>query len=161
MKKIIFLFIASILISIWVSFSQTSAVLANWLELIPKAETDPDTLGTVVECVGWGEGCKKWSVWDRYNEKVKWMKSWDQFATGIFSWDAILKYLWYTVVFISQVGILIGVIMIIVAGYKYATYIFTNKKPNIDDIKNAIIGVVVIVSSFAIMKILQAVTGIW
>jgi hypothetical protein len=56
------------------------------------------------------------------------------------------------------VGILIGALMIIYAGYIYASSIFTGKESGWGKtaITNAIIGVLVIAFSYAIMKIITS-----
>lgn len=48
----------------------------------------------------------------------------DQLATGIMNWDTLFNYVVYLIKFLSQIGMLIGTIMLIYAGYKYATQIF-------------------------------------
>mgnify|MGYP003426113770 FL=1 len=48
----------------------------------------------------------------------------DQLASGIMSRDTLLDYLVYLIRFISQIGILIGAVQIIIAGYKYAVAVF-------------------------------------
>ncbi len=66
----------------------------------------------------------------------------------------ILCYAKYLAKFISQLGILVGAIMIIFAGYEYAMYVFNDGIGQANQkLKYAIIGVVVIVFSYAIMKI--------
>ena len=74
------------------------------------------------------------------------------------TWDTILDYIVYLVRFLSQVGIVIGVIMIIYAGYLYATSIFSpsNMTKGKSAITNAIIGVLVVAFSYAIMKLLTS-----
>ena len=78
-------------------------------------------------------------------------------ASGIMTWDTLLDYVVYVVKFLSQIGLLIGAIMIIYAGYMYATEIFGGKpSAGKEAIQNAIIGVLVISFSYAIMKLLTS-----
>jgi VIT1/CCC1 family predicted Fe2+/Mn2+ transporter len=46
--------------------------------------------------------------------------------------------------------------MIIYAGYKYASAVFSGKSPSFSMVKDAIIGVLVIIFSYAIIKALSA-----
>ena len=48
----------------------------------------------------------------------------EQIASGIMSRNTLLDYVTYLIRFVSQVGILIGAIWIIIAGYKYAIAVF-------------------------------------
>ena len=82
----------------------------------------------------------------------------DQIASGIMTRDTLLDYIVYLVRFLSQIGILIGVIMIIYAGYLYASSIFnqSNMSKGKTALTNAIIGVLVVVFSYAIMKLLTS-----
>ncbi|USN56871.1 MAG: hypothetical protein H6766_07925 [Candidatus Peribacteria bacterium] len=69
--------------------------------------------------------------------------------------NTILNYAAYLVRFISQIGLVIGALMIIWAGYEYATYVFSgNTGKGSTRISNAIIGVVIIIFSYAIMRII-------
>jgi len=72
--------------------------------------------------------------------------------------NTILKYVAYVVSFASQIGLLIGAAMIVYAGYLYATNVFTGKGTSDGNtaIKNAIIGVLVVTFSYAIMKFFTA-----
>jgi len=51
----------------------------------------------------------------------------NQLASGIMTRDTLLDYVVYFVRFLSQIGLVIGGIMIIYAGYAYATEIFGGK----------------------------------
>jgi hypothetical protein len=79
-------------------------------------------------------------------------------ATGIMSWKTILDYIVYLVRFLSQIGLVIGALMIIYAGYQYATYIFTGKGTTEGKkaIQYAITGVLVIIFAYAIMRLFTA-----
>ncbi len=133
-------------------------------EVIPEAK-NPNTVGSSVECVaGSTENCKKWTVRDRYNKVTSTNSGnngykddlWAQFATGIFSRDGILDYVVYIVRFISQMALVIGAGMIIYTGYKYASAVFTGKSPSNDMIKDAIIGILIVIFSYAIMRAINA-----
>ena len=153
MKKII---LGSILFWILIipkhSFAQQTS---NDFEIIPKASSG-GAVTKAVNAVGQTGG----SVRDTYNKQAV-VLSWsvgDQIASGIMTRDTLLEYIVYLVRFLSQIGIFIGVIMIIYAGYLYASSIFSpsNMSKGKSAITNAIIGVLVIAFSYAIMKLLTS-----
>lgn len=100
-----------------------------------------------------------WKVWEKYNKEYSKIKDdlWAQFATGVFWWDSILLFIKYLIKFLSQVGMVIGALMIIYSGYIYANAVWTgNATKWVDPLKKAIIWVVIIIWSYAIMKILTS-----
>jgi len=50
----------------------------------------------------------------------------DQFASGIMTWNTLIQYIVYLVRFLSQLALVIGAVMIVYAGYIYATGIFSS-----------------------------------
>ncbi len=74
------------------------------------------------------------------------------------NWDTIPNYIVYLMRFLNQLGLLIGGVMILYAGYLYAGTIFGFGDPNSakNAIKNAIIGVIILVASYAIWAGIQA-----
>ncbi len=134
------------------SFAQQTT---NDFEIIPEA-TSGGKVTTAVDAVGQTGG----NVWKAYNEKAAALSGsvGDQIASGIMTRDTLLDYVVYLVRFLSQIGIFIGVVMIIYAGYLYASSIFEswNMAKGKTAITNAIIGVLVIAFSYAIMKLLTS-----
>ncbi|MFA6256145.1 MAG: hypothetical protein WC606_03080 [Candidatus Absconditabacterales bacterium] len=146
---ITFLFGFNILLPI---FAQTP----NDFEIIPKASSG-GAVENAVDTVGASGG----NVRDNYNAQAKILAEkgvGDQIASGIMTRDTLLDYVVYLVRFLSQIGIVIGVVMIIYAGYLYASSIFSasNMSKGKSAITNAIIGVLVIAFSYAIMKLLTS-----
>lgn len=121
--------------------------------IIPKASS-----GGQVEQDVHDIGSKAGNVTNRYREisEMTGRSLGDQIASGIMSWNTLLDYVTYLIRFVSQVGILIGAIWIIIAGYKYAIAVFNgwNAEDANSNIKSAIIGVVIIAMSYGIMRIL-------
>ncbi|MFA5747672.1 MAG: hypothetical protein WC872_01000 [Candidatus Absconditabacterales bacterium] len=164
MPKLKKIFISAFIFSIFVlpSFSVILAApadpTADNFEIIPKGnEAD---ISSAIQKVG-NEGGK---VWENYNEQAKNLSSkgggaeavGSQLASGIMTWDTLLDYATYLVNFLSQVGLLIGGLMIVYAGYMYATTIFGGgdaTKGN-NAIKYAIMGILVVIFSYAIMRLL-------
>lgn len=95
---------------------------------------------------------------DQYNQIAE-KRSWNlgvQLASGIVNRNTILDYVVYLVRFLSQIALLIGALMIIYAGYNYATTVFTGKAASKEPIVNAIIGILVVIFSYAIIRILTS-----
>lgn len=134
-----------------VSRSYSTYAQANDFLIIPESEK-PSEIGTIVNDIGsqWG------GVIDRYNAQAEKNKDiGTAFATGVFTRDTILDYLVYLIRFLSQIGILIGWVMIIYAGYIYATAVFNdnNISKAKDAISKAILWIIIITSSYAIVRI--------
>lgn len=140
----------SLLALSFVVIGVSSTTFAQNLEIIPQA-TDPQQVVTDVESVAvWGH------VWEKYNTVVAEKRNLsDQLSSGIMDWTTILDYFARFIKYLSQLGIFIGSCFVIYAGYVYATAIFQNNGKVSDGntaIKNAILGVIVITFSYAIMK---------
>ena len=130
------------------SFAQT-------YEIIPKASSGGGVT-TAVNAVGQTGGSVR-SAYNTQAAKLSWSVG-DQLASGIMTRDTLLDYIVYLVRFLSQIGLVIGVLMIIYAGYLYASSIFSswNMSKGKSAITNAILGVLVIAFSYAIMKVLTS-----
>lgn len=149
MKKILlclFVVIISLIsISYWDDF-----------EIIPKSNSWGQVEKSVSEV-----GKDWWKVWQNYNDQAKKMNSldnvWDQIASGIMTWDTLIHYVIYLIRFISQIGLLAGWVMIIYAWYLYATTIFGGDPSKWKTaLKDAIIWILIVSFSYAIMKLLTA-----
>ena len=141
-----------------ISFGMYGSLFAQNLQIIP--ETKDETIWEKVQDI-WIEW---WKVWDNYNQQAAiYQEDWDlwaQMASGVFTWDTLLDYLAYLIKFLSEVGIFVWACFIVYAWYLYATSIFNSdswatSKWN-TAIKNAIIWVIVITFSYAIMKAITA-----
>lgn len=138
----------------------------NNLHIIPEylswgsAETSAQEAREAVNFVG--NSSSGGTVIERYNqqaEKIAKEKNiWKAFKTWIMNWDTIPNYIVYLIRFLNQLGLLIGGVMILYAGYLYAGTIFgfgdVNSAKNA--IKNAVIGVIILVASYAIWVGIQA-----
>lgn len=116
------------------TFAQTQS---NDFEIIPKA-TSQQTVTNAVNTVGSEGG----DVRDNYDQKAKELDNvGDQMASGIMTRDTLLDYIVYLVKFLSQIGLVIGVLMIIYAGYLYASSVFdaSNMSKGKSAITNAVI----------------------
>ena len=102
------------------------------------------------------------NVWDQYdkeaytNPALVWEENiGNQLSSGILTRDSIIYYLVVLLQFLSQLGILIWVLMIIFVGYQYASYSITGQDPKTSYITHAIAWILVISFSYAILNILR------
>jgi len=142
----------------WYSWAQNQAT-PNQFFIIPEESSDT-TVTEAVREVGVGTG--GWTVWDRYNQQADGLSNnlGDQFASGIMTWNTLIQYIVYLVRFLSQLALVIGAVMIVYAGYIYATGIFSSSGDGAAEgnkaIKYAIEWVVVVASAYALMRILTS-----
>ena len=97
-----------------------------------------------------------WKVWDNIHKAHDDLNFSEKWAWGILEIDDIVNYLVLVVQFLSQLGLVVWVIFIMYAWYKYMLSIFNWWKVPSSTLKNAIIGVIIVVFSYAIMKILTS-----
>ena len=98
-------------------------------------------------------------VRDNYNATLAKDRSLsDKLASGVMDWSTILDYFARFVNYLSQLGIFIWACFIVYAGYVYATAVFGSWKVENGKtaIKNAILWVIIITFSYAIMKAVMA-----
>ncbi len=119
--------------------------------LMPEA--DDETVQEASEEV-WEEW---WEVRETYGEEAEDLTLWEQLASWIMNWDTLIEFAAYSVHFLSQIWLVIWAWMIIYAGYIYAMWVFTwNASQGWEPVKNAIIWVLVIIFSYAIINILTS-----
>ena len=139
---------------VWLlSFAQTTA---KTLHIIPEnSESDEKQVKQDVKDVA---NRTKGTVIDTYNEIASGYESRGEIGkamqSGIMGWNPLIQYVVYAMSFLSQLGLLIGGLMILYAGYLYGSTVFSGSNPTKakSAIRNAIIGVLVVVFSFAIWK---------
>lgn len=167
MKKSILIIILCCAVSfltlpVFAATSATNKNTLNNLHIIPEAVSwlDVTWAWEIVNKI-WTSDWWKTTLIQRYNEAASWIdKEGDlgkAFQTGVMSRNTLLNYVVYLMRFLNQIGLLIWACMILYAGYLFATTIFgwdPNKGKNA--IKNAIIGVLIIVFSYAIWKGLES-----
>ena len=97
-------------------------------------------------------------VWKNYNTIASsWMSTPEQMATWIMDRNTIMNYLVFVVQFLSQLGLLVWAGFIIYAWYKYMLSVLNWLKwASSAPIKNAIIWIIIIIFSYAIMKTLTS-----
>lgn len=138
----------------------SAAGTRNDLYIIPESQSSNWEIKKIISEIGSITG--KDSVIDNYNKQaIELEKKWDlgtAFATGVFSRKTLISYLAYLMKFMSQLGLLIGGIMVLYAGYQYATILFWGWGEGAakSAIINAVKGILVIIFSYAIFRALVA-----
>ena len=134
---------------------QESDLKVNWFNIMPEVE-DEAKLNAQIKAV-WSEW---WYVWDHYNDEVTRMSTSEQVASWIMNWDTIYNYLVFVVQFLSQLWLVVWVVFIMYAGYMYMVSVFKWWKTPTETVKNAIIWVIIVIFSYAIMKTLTSFIGL-
>lgn len=112
LKKIFWIIIPVSLVSLCFWWNTVNAQF----EVIP--ENSNGNIWTTVEGIA-----EWWKVWENYREESQKedLSLWDQFASGIMTWDTILDYAVKLVKFIGQLALLAWALGIIYFGYVKAT----------------------------------------
>ena len=129
----------------------------DWFNIMPKlSENGVADANSAIE--------KVWVLWghvrEEYNTIADQIDTSKQIATWIMNWDTIMNYLVFIVQFLSQLGLLVWAGFIMYAWYKYMLSVFNGWKLPSETIKNAIIWIIIIIFSYAILKTLTSIIGI-
>ena len=159
MKKVLGLFLVGISFLWLYSFANLDRTQNN-LHIIPQTSYSKQATSNIIKNIWDIESAG--TVLERYSGAAAELEQkWDlgaAFETGVFSWNIVISYLVYLLRFISQLGLLIWAVMILYAGYQYATFIFGFWDPSKakTTINRAIQWVLILVFSFAIWRGLTA-----
>ena len=155
--KCFWLFALSCLSSFLLFQNTTYAQDVDWFKIIPEIK-DAWAINTKIEEI-WS---KWWKVREKYTTAADQMEPEEQIVSWIMNWDTILNYLVFVVKFLSQLWLLVWTMFIMFAWYKYMVSVFADWKTNNASgmIKNAIIWVIIVIFSYAIMKTLTSFIGI-
>jgi hypothetical protein len=123
----------------------------DWFYIIKEVE-DIGKLDDAIKIV-WATW---WKVWETYNATASGLKTSEQIATWIMNWDTLMNYLVYIVQFTSQLWLVVWGWFIMYAWYKYMFSVFNWSQPPSSTVKNAIIWVIIVIFSYAIMKTLTS-----
>ena len=131
----------------------------DWFNITPElTQNEMDVVNNSIEEI-W---MTWWKVWEKYNEIAN---SWNfttsqQISSWIMNWDTILHYLVFVVQFLSQLWLVVWAGFIIFAWYKYMLSVFNGWQTKSSVITNAIIWVVIVIFSYAILKALTSMVGL-
>jgi len=125
----------------------------SWLNILPEmTQAQINKINTAID-----EIWKKW--WDvmwRYYTESKKLNTPEQVASWIMNWDTIMNYLVFIVQFLSQLWLLVWALFIMYAWYMYIVSLFKWWQVPKKTIINAVIWILVVIFSYAIMKILTS-----
>ena len=125
----------------------------KWLNIMPELNSDQvSKINTAIDEI-WK---KWWEVMWKYYEESKKLKTDEQVAWWIMNWDTIMNYLVFIVQFLSQLWLVVWALFIMVAWYKYIVSLFNWWRVPSSTVKNAIIWILIVIFSYAIMKILTS-----
>lgn len=125
-------------------------------EIMPKLEPEEiEEINTKIKEI-WSEG---WKVWENYNKNASGMSTSKQISSWIMNRDTIMNYIVFIIKFLSQLWLLVWAWFIMYAWYKYMLTAFGQSKDASSTLTNAIIWVIIVIFSYAIMKILTSI--IW
>ena len=99
------------------------------------------------------------SLWENYHKAHEDLSFWERIFWWIIEIDDIMNYMVFVVKFLGQLWILVWMFFIMFAWYKYMLSVFNWWKTPASTLKNAIIWVIIVIFSYAIMKILTSI--IW
>ena len=137
-------------------FSYNFCVKAEELSLSNKlADDQVEKVNRRIKFI-WSES---WKVSDNMYIAHKNLTFRERWAAWILEVDDIMNYLVIVIQFLSQLWLVVWTIFIMFAWYKYMLSVFNWWKTTASTLKNAIIWVIIVIFSYAIMKILTSI--IW
>ncbi len=125
-------------------------------EIMPKLKPEEiSEINTAIKEI-WSEG---WKVWENYNKNASGLTTAKQITSWIMTRNTIMNYLVFVVKFLSQLWLVVWAWFIMYAWYKYMLSVFNWWKTPSSTLKNAIIWVIIVIFSYAIMKVFTSI--IW
>lgn len=134
-------------------FANGEDIEVDWFNIIPELE--PGELEDINKKIDniWKTW---WHVWEEYNKAASGMSTSKQLASWIMTRDTIMEYIVFVVKFLSQLWLLVWTWFIMYAWYKYMVSVFNWWKTPSSTLENAIIWVIIVIFSYAIMKTLTS-----
>lgn len=140
------------------TFADDDELDVEWFEIMPKLDEEETTaVNTAIQEI-WSSW---WHVREIYNATANstGFTTKEQLASWIMNRDTIMNYIVFVIKFLSQLWLLVWAWFIMFAWYKYMLSVFGWWKTASSTLKNAIIWVIIVIFSYAIMKILTSI--IW
>lgn len=155
-SKITWIFAILIVCWFWLPFGSFADEMDVEFNILPElTEAEIDEINTKIQEI-WSEW---WKVNEKYTQAADKLNLQQQLNSWIMNRNTILDYLAYVIKFLSQLWLVVWVVFIMYAWYKYMLSVFTWWKPSSKAAKNAIIWVIIVIFSYAIMKTLTSI--IW
>ena len=135
------------------TLAQNEEIKVDWFNILPELKEKEITEVDQKIAQIWQTW---WKVWESYISWASELSTSQQIASWIMNRDTIMNYLVFIVQFLSQLWLVVWTLFIIYAWYKYMLSIFNGWKVPSETIKNAIIWVIIVIFSYAIMKTLTS-----
>jgi hypothetical protein len=117
--------------------------------IIPRlTEDETKTIQKDIQDI-WNKPTK---VQDEIRKKANSYTTAQCFNSWIMNRNCIMNYITFVIKFLSQFWLVVWTGFIMYAGYKYMTSVFNSNRTSPEIVKNAIIWVIIVVFSYAIMK---------
>lgn len=155
--RIVIVVLSFVMLNLLFWWSYASATPNN-LHIIPEISSEEGRTTAANDVRTVGNPSISGTAIERYNAIAEnYEKKWDiakAMQTWIMGRNTLIQYIVYIMKFLSQLGLLIWGIMMLYAGYQYATTIFWYGSPSDAKaaMKNAIIWIIVIITSYAILR---------
>jgi len=145
------------IIILWICLFFTSfSVKSQQITIVPElTDKESEHVESWIKTIWSG-----WNVWKNYRLAVKDLSLPERWASWIIGWDDIPVFLTLIVGFLSQLGLVVWMAFIMYTWYKYMVSVFSGWKVPNQTIKNAIIWILIVIFSYAIMKTLTSLVGI-
>jgi len=125
----------------------------EWFNIMPELEeAEISQIDEKIKDI-WSEW---WEVNKKYYEASLDLTTSQQVAWWIMNRDTIMNYLVFIVQFLSQLWLVVWGLFIMYAWYKYIWSVFNWWKVPSETVKNAIVWILIVIFSYAIMKILTS-----
>ena len=140
----------------WQTTPDNNNLEIDWFNIIPELTGGQiNEVDNAIKKI-WEEW---WKVWENYNKTAESLTPEERIASWIMNRDTLMDYLVYLIEFLSQLGIVVWTAFIMIAWYKYMVSVFTWWQTPKSTLINAIVWVIIVIFSYAIMRILTSV--IW
>lgn len=139
------------------TYAQNDDLKVNGFNILPElTESETSKINESIDAI--------WNTWrnvrNEYNKTAAELTTSQQIASWIMNRDTIMNYLVFIIKFLSQLWLVVGFGFIMYAWYKYMLSVFSWWKTPSSAIKNAIIWIIIVIFSYAIMKTLTSIIGI-
>ena len=138
------------------TFAADGDLDVEWFNIMP--ELDDENFNNINKAIQeiWQTW---WKVMDTYREKAEKLTVTEQITWWIMNRNTLLNYIVFLVQFLSQLWLVVWWWFIMYAWYKYMISVFNWWKVPSSTVKNAIIGIIIVIFSYAIMRTLTSI--IW
>lgn len=138
-------------------YATDEEIPVDWFNILPELTEEEisgldDKINQIWKTWGW--------VRNEYNKVASGLSTSEQLASWIMNRDTIMNYLVFIVKFLSQLWLVVWAIFIMKAWYYYMFSVFKWSQVPSKSLTNAIIWVIIVIFSYAILRILTSIVGL-